>query len=273
LIVGKQGISTVTFDLWETLLFEKSGANTQRTAARCRHLANTLNKLGIETTVEQISLALEKTISKLLSVWETDRDISCVDQLQLIIRNATRDSATLKKEWINELTSAYIAPILEVPPYLNPDARKMLEQLRSMEKHIALICNTGLTPGLGLRRFLEEEGVAGYFDLMIFSEEVGIRKPDPKIFHMVTRKLSIKPNETVHVGDNLKTDVWGAKNAGFKTIHLSTEEGRDRTADSDPTSLVSLSRRLDNLKKVQAFPDKTIPSLAMAIEAIAELGT
>jgi len=83
--------------------------------------------------------------------------------------------------------------------------------------------------------------------------------------------LQAKPYEIVHIGDNLKSDVWGAKNAGFKAIYLSTDIGRDRIAESDPSSLVSISRRLDYLKEDQIVPDKTIASLAMAIEAMQEL--
>jgi hypothetical protein len=71
----------------------------------------------------------------------------------------------------------------------------------------------------------------------------------------------------------LKSDVWGAKNAGFKAIYLSTEVGRDRIAESDPASLVSISRKGNNLSEDQIVPDKTIRSLGMAIKAIQELDT
>jgi len=67
--------------------------------------------------------------------------------------------------------------------------------------------------------------VTKFFDLMIFSEEVGIRKPDRKIFNMAACGLMVTPCEVVHVGDNLKSDACGAKNVGFKAVHLSSEEG------------------------------------------------
>jgi putative hydrolase of the HAD superfamily len=106
---------------------------------------------------------------------------------------------------------------------------------------------------------------------MIFSEEVGIRKPDPKIFQLVARRLNVQPAEIVHVGDNLRMDVWGAKNAGLKAIHFSTQEGRDRIAESDPNSLVSLSRKLGNLEGTKIVPDNEIGSLAILMEAIEKL--
>jgi len=124
-----------------------------------------------------------------------------------------------------------------------------------------------------LRKFLEMEGVAEYFDLMLFSDEVGIRKPDPRIFSLITKKMKVKPWETAHVGDNLRIDVWGAKNAVFKAIYFSSDAGRDKIAEADPTSLVSLSRRLGNLSKDQVVPDKTITSLITLMEVVKELET
>jgi len=133
------------------------------------------------------------------------------------------------------------------------------------------VCNTGITPGFELRRFLSKIRISQYFDAMIFSDEVGIRKPDQRIFQLAARKLDTKQHETVHIGDNLKSDVWGAKSAGFKAIHVSTNKGRDKTAEEDPKSLAVLSRSLGRLQGKQMGPDKKIDTLAMVINAITEL--
>jgi putative hydrolase of the HAD superfamily len=267
----KRNINAVTFDLWETLLLETDGANARRTDARCEELRQTLDKLGVKVPATRIESALKQTMLTLVDVWETNKDVACQDQIRSIIKSASNDSITLREEWIDDLTSAYIRPVFTVPPYLNPDAREALQWLKSRKKLIGLICNTGLTPGIGLRRLLEKEKVAQYFDLMLFSEEIGIRKPDPRIFHLVAEKLDISPSEAVHIGDNLKSDIWGAQKAGFRAIHLSSEEGRDKLAESDPSSLLSLSKRLGSLKEARIIPDMTITSLGMAMDAIEEL--
>jgi len=268
-----QCIKAVTFDLWETLLFEKNGASAQRTTARCKNLTNAFNKFGLDVSTEQVFSAMNETINSLLKVWDNNIDITHAEQLTLIIKNTAGESVKPKKEWITELSKAYISPIFEVPPYLNPDAEKVLHWLSNRNSRIGLICNTGLTPGTELRRFLSREGVAGYFDVLIFSDEAKIRKPDPEIFRLAAQKLRARPSEIIHIGDNLKSDVWGAKNAGFRAIHLAGAEGRDKKAESDPTSLVSLSRNLGHLRKEQIAPDKTITSLAMLIETIKEMET
>ena len=271
--VGKSSIKVVTFDLWETLLFEKDGANLRRTAARCRNLVQALNKLGVGVSLKQMASAMDETASTLKKVWETNKDVTHLDQIRLILKHALKSSVAINDEWMEELSSAYVSPIFKVRPYLNPDVPEVLRRFKDQSKLVGLICNTGLTPGTAIRRYLEEEGVARYFDLMVFSDEVGIRKPDPGVFRLVARKFKVSALNIVHIGDNLRVDVWGAKNAGFKAIYFSSEVGRDKIAESDPKSLVSFSRRLGNLKEDQIVADRTITSLAMAPKTVQELET
>lgn len=203
--------------------------------------------------------------------WDQNRDVTHADQLRTILKSASDCPVNVEDKGLQELSEAYVSPLNEIPPYLDPDAFLILERLKQQKKKIGLICNTGLTPGFGLRSFLSRQGVARYFDLMIFSDEIGIRKPDSKIFRLAACKLRTKPQQIVHVGDNLKTDVWGAKNAGFKAIHLSENEGRDHLAEKDPKSLALLSRSLGKLEGKQMPPDKAITTLATVTEAIKEI--
>jgi putative hydrolase of the HAD superfamily len=268
---GRSVIKAVTFDLWETLLFERDGSNSQRRAIRCSSISQALNKLGFSTSVSDVERALNETMSSLVQVWNKNEDVPHLDQIRLLVKYASKGKIVPKDEWLNVLSTAYVLPLFMVPPYLNLDARETLEWLTGEKKRIGIICNTGLTPGSELRRLLSQLGVADYFHAMIFSNEVCIRKPDKRIFCLAAQALETKPEEIVHVGDNLKADAWGAKNAGFKAIHLSSDAGRDKIAESDPTSLVSLSRSLGNLNLKEMKPDRTITSFSMVKEAIIEL--
>ncbi len=95
---GKQCIKAVTFDLWETLLFEKDGASAQRTMARCKNLTNAFNKFGLDVSTEQVSSAMNETVNSLLKVWDNNRDITHAEQLNLIIKNTAGESFKPKKE-------------------------------------------------------------------------------------------------------------------------------------------------------------------------------
>lgn len=271
----------VTFDLWETLIFESEGSSSMRSATRCQNVTKTLNKFGFRVSLEKVTSAVEETINTLLKIWDENKDVTHKDQLQSVVGYALSGEVKLKEEWIPELSSAYIPSLFDIRrargarfdirPYLNPDARETLQWLRKQNMRIGLICNTGITPGFALRRFLSQIGIAEFFDSMIFSDEVGIRKPDPRIFRQAAKELKSKPCELIHVGDNLKTDVWGAKNAGLKAIHFASDKGRDTQAENDPTSLMSRSRNLGRIGKRELAPDATVSSLFMVTKVIAKL--
>jgi len=52
------------------------------------------------------------------------------------------------------------------------------------------------------------------------SQVVGIRKPDPRIFHMAVRALATEPSLCIHVGDSVVDDVMGARVAGLTPVHI-----------------------------------------------------
>lgn len=269
---GASCIEAVTFDLWQTLLLEKDGWEARRTNARCGNLIKVFENLGVKVTLEHMEAVFDQLKSWLMNIWNVDKEVAHLDQIHFLLNAVTRGATMAKEEWTSQLSSAAIAAFFEVPPYLNPDAGRIFRWLKDKRKHIGLICNVGLTPGFALREFLRREDVADFFDIMLFSDDVGIRKPSPRIFEMAIQHFEVEPHKIVHIGDNLKGDVWGAKNAGLKAIYLLTDVGRDGIAETDPESLFSYSKRLGNLKREQIVPDKTITSLGMLIDAIEELG-
>lgn len=61
-------------------------------------------------------------------------------------------------------------------------------------------------------------GLSEYFSIVVVSEEVGLRKPDPLIFEYACRQLQCKPSDCIFIGDNPIADIQGAKNVGMKTV-------------------------------------------------------
>jgi HAD superfamily hydrolase (TIGR01549 family) len=65
-------------------------------------------------------------------------------------------------------------------------------------------------------RKLEAMGLLDLFACIVLSEEFGIRKPDPRIFHQAALLLHMQSQECLYVGDSYTNDVIGAKNAGMQ---------------------------------------------------------
>ncbi len=82
---------------------------------------------------------------------------------------------------------------------------------------LALISNT-IFEGKLHDSDLERLGIFKYFDFTIYSSDVGVRKPEPKIFKVALEKLKVSPDEAIFVGDRLYDDIKGAKRVGMTAI-------------------------------------------------------
>ncbi|MFN8153601.1 MAG: YjjG family noncanonical pyrimidine nucleotidase [Bacteroidia bacterium] len=72
---------------------------------------------------------------------------------------------------------------------------------------------------------LKESGLMDFFDHVFISEEVGVHKPDPKIFHHAMKVSGAQDAAScVMVGDTFQTDIFGALNAGMKPVHYTPDQ-------------------------------------------------
>lgn len=98
---------------------------------------------------------------------------------------------------------------------LHDDALPCLEALRPAR--FALITN-------GERPFqqakIDAVALGGWLDAIVASGEVGIAKPDPRIFALGCEALGVSPADAVYVGDRLRTDALGAQAAGLRGIWI-----------------------------------------------------
>ena len=96
---------------------------------------------------------------------------------------------------------------------LDEELLNLIKQLKENYK-IGLLSNASNTY---LRPILEQHGITNLFDVDIISSEVGLIKPDIKIFELAVKKLGVKHSETVFIDDNsYNTDA--AATLGIKTF-------------------------------------------------------
>jgi epoxide hydrolase-like predicted phosphatase len=93
----------------------------------------------------------------------------------------------------------------------------LLEFMRGLRRQfkVGLISNawSGLRPWIVSKKFED------VFDAMIISAEVGVMKPDARIFHMALEKLDVAPSESIFLDDFLE-NVTGARALGMQAIHF-----------------------------------------------------
>lgn len=125
----------------------------------------------------------------------------------------------LENDTAEQVYQAYTRTLLDFPPHLNEGVAETLPALADRYR-LAVICNTGVTPGAILRKFLAADGMDQYFQFMLFSDETGFAKPNPEIFACALRHLGCSPSRSAHIGDDPITDVIGAKLSGMTAIWL-----------------------------------------------------
>ncbi|MDR0478142.1 MAG: HAD family hydrolase [Desulfobulbaceae bacterium] len=76
---------------------------------------------------------------------------------------------------------------------------------------------------------LHAVGLDGYFDPVLISSDFGYRKPDPRLFAQVLKKMRLTAAEVIFIGNDMYRDVFGAKTAGLKTVFFKSNQGDQRS--------------------------------------------
>ena len=87
---------------------------------------------------------------------------------------------------------------------------------------------------------LRRSGLLPYFTHVFLSEEIGYQKPDIRFFQTVLEKLDAKNTECLVVGDNLQTDILGAKNANIKAVFYNRGQTDELNISSDVITIEDL---------------------------------
>jgi len=98
-----------------------------------------------------------------------------------------------------------------------PETLDLLRGLREDGRRLGLVSNMTLRPDL-MRGDLSRLGITPLFDASVFSSEVGVRKPDARIFREALSRVGTDPSDTVFVGDRVVDDVGGAHAVGMRTV-------------------------------------------------------
>ena len=120
------------------------------------------------------------------------------------------------------------------------DVAPAFERLRSADIRIGLISNWDRRLG----RLFEGMGLASLVDTIVSSAEVGLHKPDPRIFELACQRLRVAPANAAHVGDHHYADVLGARSVGMTAVLIDRHEGEHTGYEPFVRDLEGLDRVL-----------------------------
>ena len=97
-----------------------------------------------------------------------------------------------------------------------PSTPKVLADLQTRGLTLGVVSNSDGRIGA----ILEQCGLRRFFEVLIDSFEIGIEKPDPRIFHLAIAQANASPDQTLFVGDIYSIDIVGAQRAGIRALLL-----------------------------------------------------
>jgi len=189
---GFAGVRSIIFDLGCTLFDE-----TEAFVERCGRLIPLLAERGVRTTTAELMCLADEAAEAF--------DPSPFHGALRRLGSSQPQADDLMK----------LVPFSHDCIRVYPGVPEMLESLRPRYK-LAVVANQ--SPGAEDR--MRARGIHHFFEFVLPSAELGITKPDPRIFELAEQKAGCRAGQMLMVGDRLDNDVRPAKALGWRTIHV-----------------------------------------------------
>jgi putative hydrolase of the HAD superfamily len=216
--------AAVTFDCWNTLMYEDDWHLAH--ALRVARLQEMAGEAGRAVAREEAERAFDAAWNRHMDLWRVG-EVSGAREVALW--GLAELGLAEPHPALEHLVAAFEEASHTSDVRALDGARETLELLAAAGIPCALVCDTGLTPGRVVRRHLDRLGLLDGLAVQIFSDEVGVPKPDPKAFRAALEPLGVRPKDALHVGDLRRTDVAGARGLGMRSVRI-----LDRHDDTTP---------------------------------------
>jgi FMN phosphatase YigB (HAD superfamily) len=216
-------VRAVLFDLFDTLVrFDRTllptvtiGGRTVNSTAGMLHAV--LSAYAPDVTVEMLYAALVESWQEAERRRAIDhREVAARDRFAHLLRCLALEPAACPSALMRELIETHrrgIATAARFPAAHAPLLRDLTARYR-----LAVVSNFDYTPTA--LEILETAGIAGLFDAIVVSDEIGWRKPAPAIFRVALERLGVGPPDALFVGDRADIDVAGARGIGMPVAWL-----------------------------------------------------
>lgn len=216
-------IEAVTFDFWNTLVYELRG---QLRSRRMEAWSGLLEERGFALERVELEAVYDGAWETYLTSWEANEQFQAAQAAEHIIE---RLGFEVPADVRVALVDAFAGAGAHVELHLADGVESCLRTLKDAGLKLGIICDVGFTPSSTLRDHLIRHGVLPLFDHWSFSDEVGAYKPSPVIFEHALEGLGgPAPARVAHVGDIRRTDVAGALAMGMVAVRY-TGIADDRT--------------------------------------------
>ena len=228
----------ITFDYWDTLY--TGAVLTERMTLRQTALRRLLTDLGHDIPEDRLH-ALYHESGKEADRWWRDehRGYTAADRIRWILQRLTIERPE-HCEHVARCVQAVDDALLAYPPPLLPGAEQALTAIGGRYR-LGIISDTGFASGRAQDALLQHDGLLSRFEVTVYSVDIGHAKPRREPFRAALDALGVAPADVIHIGDNERTDVRGALDAGMRAIRV------DFVKQSGPSSAEFVAGSFDAL--------------------------
>ena len=208
-------ITTIFFDLGSTLIHSlEAWPPIYRRADRA--LGEALNRAGIMLDPALFS----DEFTSFIGAYYTGRDQSTTERTAFAALKDMLDGKGFSGIPDSSLRSALEAmyAITQTNWKAEEDAIPTLEALKSRGYRLGMISNT--SDDQNVQQLVDRHGFRPYFEYIVTSAALGIRKPDTRIFQVALDHFGVRPESVAMVGDTLTADIEGANYLGIYSIWI-----------------------------------------------------
>ena len=123
---------------------------------------------------------------------------------------------------------------------LYPHVREILDALRGRYP-LGLVTDAQSTYARGE---LHRVGLLDYFNPIIVSGDHGYRKPDRRLFQLALDGMEVAAENALYVGNDMHRDIFGAREAGMRTVMFDSDQGKKAYLDCTPDYTIADLRDL-----------------------------
>ncbi len=210
-------IRAVVFDLFDTLV-DLSMEGLPKVRVRQHEFPSSLGALH-EVVSEFVDMSLEDFADTVFALdselrksrYDQGRELPTLERFERLL--PWLPGAERAPDLAERLTATHMAMLREQVSALDHHP----EVMEALGGAARLAVCSNFSHSQTAFRVLEDARLRWHFDVVVVSDATGWRKPRPEIFRATLAALGVEPDETLHVGDNLKADVAGAAAVGMRT--------------------------------------------------------
>lgn len=204
-----------------------------------RIMANLLSYQGVYLSsdeVQQLYFSYNKEQRKSSSEAYPEFDVEAIFA-KIIDTYATDKTKDLPKNMRKSLPR-FLAETFRAATMFNlslyDGVRKVLDELKPKYRLAAVSDGQKLWAEPEMQRV----GLGDDFEFVLVSGKYGYRKPDLRIYQKALKKMRLKPDEVLFVGNDMYRDVFGAHEAGMKTIFFKSNQGDHKSYGVEPDYII-----------------------------------